>query len=265
MAKETKSNKKTLKILCIIFLCIFLISTFYLVYSYIKGKINETKPNLLDIYKEQGVNIYSEENVENESEKKSEKITALEELQKVNSDIVAYIEIEGTNVSYPVLQAKDNDYYMYRNYKKQNSNDGSIFLDKDVSLNLPSSNFLMYGHNNENGKMFSELLNYKKENYYKEHPTINFVTNEEDAQYEIIAVFYSKVYYQSDKNVFRYYYFVNADTVMDFEYYVINAKKASIYDTGKTAEYGEQLLTLSTCSYHTEDGRFAVVARKVSK
>lgn len=110
--------------------------------------------------------------------------------------------------------------------------------------------------------MFNELLKYNDEEYYKEHPTIRFTTNKEDAEYEIIAVFKSRVYYKSEQNVFRYYYFINAENEEEYNEYVENAKKASLYDTGKTAKYGDQLITLSTCSYHTEDGRFAIVARK---
>jgi len=63
--------------------------------------------------------------------------------------------------------------------------------------------------------------------------------------------------------VFRYYYFINAENEQEFNDYINNSKAASIYDTGITAEYGDKLITLSTCSYHTEDGRFAVVARKM--
>ncbi len=110
--------------------------------------------------------------------------------------------------------------------------------------------------------MFSELLNYKSEEFYKQHPTIKFTTEQEDVEYEIIAVFLSRVYYKSEKNVFRYYYFVNAKNEEEYNNYVENAKEASLYDTGKTAKYGEQLLTLSTCEYSQEDGKFVVVARK---
>lgn len=110
--------------------------------------------------------------------------------------------------------------------------------------------------------MFCELLKYEDENFYNEHQTIRFTTNKEDAEYEIIAVFKSRVYYKSEKNVFRYYYFVDANNKEEFDEFVKSSKKASLYDTGKTAKYGDQLMTLSTCSYHTEDGRFAVVARK---
>ena len=111
--------------------------------------------------------------------------------------------------------------------------------------------------------MFQGLLEYKEESYYKEHPTIRFTTIKEDSEYEIISVFLSRVYYKSEKNVFRYYYFVNANNEQEYNDFVNNAKKVSLYDTGVTAKYGEQLLTLSTCEYSQEDGRFAVVCKKI--
>ena len=113
--------------------------------------------------------------------------------------------------------------------------------------------------------MFQELLKYEKEDFYKKHPIIRFTTNNEDAEYEIISAFKSRVYYKSEKNVFRYYYFVNAKTEAEYNEFVQNAKKASLYNIDKTAQYGDQLITLSTCSYHVEDGRFAVVGRKSIK
>ena len=189
----------------------------------------------------------------------------LEELKKQNNDIVAWLEIPNTKINYPVLQTSDNEYYMTHTYKKENSKDGSIFLDKDYNWDLPSSNLLIYGHNNRNGNMFEDLLKYEDESYYKEHPTIEFTTLDEDCTYEIIAVFKSRVYYKSEENVFRYYFFINAENEDEYNYYVEESKKASLYDTGKTAEYGEQLLTLSTCEYSQEDGRFVIVARKISQ
>ena len=134
----------------------------------------------------------------------------LAELKKQNNDIVAWLEIPDTKINYPVLQGQDNEYYMRHTYNKEYSNDGSIFLDKDYDWNIPSSNLLIYGHNNKNGNMFQDLLKYEDKNYYEEHPTIRFTTVDEEYQYEIISVFKSRVYYKNEKNVFRYYYFINA-------------------------------------------------------
>lgn len=192
---------------------------------------------------------------------KTERMRKLENLQKQNSDIVAWIQIKGTNINYPVVQGSDNSYYLNHNYLKKYSVNGAIFLDKSYQWNPPNSNLLIYGHHST----FKSLLNYQKKNFYVQHPTIRFTTVQEDANYEIIAVFRSKVYYQSQKNVFRYYYFINAKNEEEYNNFIQNSKKAALYDTGKTAHYGEQLITLSTCSYHTKDGRFVVVAKKINE
>lgn len=209
-------------------------------------------------------NEISNNEIENESDVKnqnSERISKLQELQKENSDIKAWIEIENTDINYPVLQGKDNSYYMKHNYKKQYSINGSIFLDKGYSWEKPSCNLLIYGHNNKNGTMFQSLLKYESKNYYEKHPTIRFTTNTQDLIFEIFAVFKSRVYYKNEQNVFRYYYFIDAKNEAEFNDYVNNSKQASLYDTKKTANYGDRLLTLSTCSYHVEDGRFVIVAK----
>ena len=151
---------------------------------------------------------------------------------------------------------------MDHTYEKEYSARGSIFLDKSVNLSLPSSNFLIYGHRNKSGEMFEDLLKYEQISFYQEHKIINFTTLDEDIEYEILSVFRSRVYYQSEKNVFRYYYFINATNEHEYNKFISDAKAASLYDTGIMAKYNEQLLTLSTCAYHTEDGRFAIVAKK---
>ena len=246
---QTKLKNKKYILILILIIIIILIFTYY--------KFCTNKNN----------NILNDINIDKTqiTETKTEKMLQLEELKKQNNDIVAWLEIPNTKINYPVLQTTDNEYYMTHTYKKEYSSDGSIFLDKDYDWNIPSSNLLIYGHNNKNSNMFQDLLKYEDESYYKEHPIIEFTTLDEDCNYEIIAVFKSRVYYKSEKNVFRYYYFINAENEEEYNYYVEESKKASLYDTGKTAEYGEQLLTLSTCEYSQEDGRFVIVARKISQ
>ena len=251
--KKAKHQIKTKnkKYIFILILIIISISAF----TYYKFHTNKNK-NILNDIKIDETQI---------TETKTERMLQLEELKKQNNDIVGWLEIPNTKINYPVLQTTDNEYYMTHTYRKEYSKDGSIFLDKDYNWDVPSSNLLIYGHNNKNGNMFQELLKYEDESYYKEHPTIEFTTVNEDCTYEIIAVFKSRVYYKSEKNVFRYYYFINAENEEEYNNYVEESKKASLYDTGKTAEYGEQLLTLSTCEYSQEDGRFVIVARKISQ
>lgn len=254
---KRNKNKRIRLVLLAIFIMVFIAGICYIgYYMYSKDKAKKDNENILE-------NIEIDNTII--TPQKTEKMLKLEELQKENDEIIGWLEIEGTNINYPVLQAKDNDYYLSHNYKKEKSSAGSLFLDKDFDLVNGSSNYLIYGHRNTQGLMFEDLLKYDNEDFYKQHKNIKFTTNQEDAIYEIMAVFYSRVYYKSEKNVFRYYYFVNAETEEEYNQYVDNAKKVSIYDTGITAQYGEQLLTLSTCEYSQKDGRFAIVAKKVNK
>lgn len=251
MKKQAKHeiNKRHNKSKKIILVLIFIIAFVIAIYTYNKNN-NDNALNEIVIDK---TKITSE---------KTERMLQVEELKKENEDIIGWLEIPNTNINFPVVQGTDNQYYMTHTYKKENSKDGSIFLDKDYNWDLPSSNLLLYGHNNKNGNMFQGLLDYKEESYYKEHPTIKFTTVSEDSEYEILSVFLSRVYYKNENDVFRYYYFINAENEEQYNYYIEESKKVSLYDTGKTAKYGEQLLTLSTCEYSQEDGRFVIVAKR---
>ena len=254
MTKHAKKNKKN-KIIAIIATIILICSISYITISkYINYRKQKEQQEVLNNIK------INEEEI---TEETTERMLKLKELQKENSDIVGWLEIERTGINYPVLQTNNNDYYLTHTYKKENSKNGSIFLDKDYNFSIPSSNLLIYGHNNKNGKMFEELLNYENEEYYKKHPNIRFTTEKWDSTFEIIAVFKSRVYYKDETNVFRYYYFINAENEEEYNYYIEQCKKASLYNIGTSAKYGDQLLTLSTCDYSTANGRFAVVARKI--
>ena len=240
---------------------LIVLSTIYIVKFFsIKKEAIEERNLLNEIKINENIQLTK---VENEQQaKENERIKQVKTLKSENSDIIGWIEIENTKINYPVLQSTDDEYYLNHNYKKEKTEKGSIFLSKDYNWDRPSDNLQIYGHNLGNGEMFQELLKYTDEKFYKEHPNIRFTTANEDSIFEIIAVFKSKVYYKSDKDVFRYYYFINAETEKEYNDFIENAKKASLYKINATAKYKEQLMTLSTCSYHTEDGRFVVVARK---
>lgn len=254
-SEKLKNNNKLKKVLLILLIVILVLCVGYIsYYIYINYKDKKDNTEILNNIEIKQTEI---------TQTKTERMLQLEELQKENEEIIGWLEIEDTNINYPVLQTSNNEYYVTHNYKKEYSSAGSLFLDKDFDLVNGSSNYLIYGHRNKNGLMFEDLMKYEKEEFYKQHTKLKFTTNKEDSIYEILAVFYSRVYYKSEKDVFRYYYFVNANNKEEYNEFVNNSKKVSIYDTGVNAEYGEQLLTLSTCAYHTEDGRFVVVCKKI--
>ena len=188
------------------------------------------------------------------------------ELSERNPDIAAWILIPGTKLNYPVMHTpKDPEYYLYRNFNKEYSSSGVPFIDAKSTLEGQpegqSDNLLIHGHNMKNGSMFAQLLLYKDEEFFKEHPTIEFYTPTGKKNYDIISVFPTKIY--SKKSLeFKYQSFINAKGQGEFDTYVEAINIFSMYDTGIMAKYGDKLMTLSTCAYHTDNGRFVVVAKE---
>lgn len=185
-------------------------------------------------------------------------------LYDMNPDIVGWISIDGTNVDYPVMQTVyDEEYYLHRNYYKEETKSGLPFMDNRCITRLPSTNLIIYGHNMKSGAMFADLLKYESKSYYEKHKFIRFDTIYEEAMYEIIAVFKSNVSYVGE-NTFKFYNFIQADTPEEFENYYNTIRSMSLYDIDATAVSSDYLITLSTCEYSVEDGRFVVVARRIS-
>ena len=109
-----------------------------------------------------------------------------------------------------------------------------------------------------NGSMFSDLCKYESEDFYQEHKTIRFDTLDSFGDYEVIAAFKTVAYSESG---FKYYHFVRAEQEEDFDEFIEGCKELALYDTGVSAEYGDQLITLSTCEYSRTNGRMVVVAK----
>ncbi|MBB6733190.1 class B sortase [Cohnella zeiphila] len=186
-----------------------------------------------------------------------------QELYRRNPDIAGWLKIDGTRINYPIMQnLQDAQFYLNHDFDKKKDKDGLPFLDEHSRIN-GSDILLIHGHDMKSGRMFADLLKYKKESFYKEHAAFQFDTLYEKEEYEIVAVILSKVYRKSD-DVFKYYQIEKATTPAEFESYVQNIKKLALYDTGVTARYGDKLMVLSTCEYSTANGRLAVVARRRS-
>lgn len=187
------------------------------------------------------------------------------EIHELNNHVVGWIKIEGTVIDYPALEVEgDNDYYLKKDFYGNESKYGQIIFDYRCDYETPSTNIILHGHHMADGTMFGGLMKYKKKSYYKEHKYIQFDTLYEEGEYEIFAVFKSKVYNNVD-DVFKYYNFINAESEEEFNEYVKNVKEMSLYDTGVTPVYGDELLALSTCEYSQENGRLVVAARKIKK
>lgn len=196
-------------------------------------------------------------------ESESPEQTAFEKYAAVyeqNSDFVGWISIEETNIDYPVMQTIDTpNYYLKHSFEKQYSDYGVPYVQENCDLGL-SDNCVIYGHHMNNGSMFADLCKYADEDFYRAHKTIRFDTLSGFGEYEVVAVFKTAAYSEQG---FQYYHFVNADSAEDFDAFIAKCKALALYDTGVTAEYGDRLITLSTCEYSRQNGRMVVVAKKI--
>ena len=188
-------------------------------------------------------------------------------LYTTNPDIIGWIEIEDTHINYPVMQTQNNpEFYLRKNFDKEYSVSGVPFMDASSDIFIPTCNWMIYGHHMKDGTMFKDLVKYADRDFYEDHKYIKFDTIYKDGEgvYEVVAAFYSQIYTAED-NVFKYYQYAGITTEAELTTYVAGVKKLSEYDTGVEVQYGDQLITLSTCNYHVGDGkgRFAVVAKKI--
>ena len=196
-------------------------------------------------------------------------------LYEQNPDIIGWLRIEDTIIDYPVMQTmEDEDYYLDYDFNGDANSNGSLILDTDSTAGVgtaqyqyingtaPSTNLIIHGHTMRSGMKFGGLKQFAEESYGKEHSIISFDSLYEKREYELIAVFYSQVYMSTD-DVFKYYNFFQADTQEEFDDWYENIKAMSLYDAGVTAEYGDEFITLSCCSYQVEDGRFVVVGKRI--
>ena len=182
-------------------------------------------------------------------------------LGEQNHDFAGWLSIGGTKIDYPVMfTPEEPEYYLRKAFDGSYAISGSLFIGEGCEPD--GSHVIIYGHHMKDGAMFGSLADYADRDYWAEHPTIRFDTLEADGEYVVLSAFYSRVYKVNENDVFRYYQYADLSEPERFAEFVEQAQEAALYDTGVTAEYGDKLLTLSTCSYHTSDGRFAVVAVK---
>ncbi len=181
-------------------------------------------------------------------------------LHAQNPDFFGWLTIPDTKIDYPVMHTPaEPEKYLYANFQGEYSFGGTPFL--SGSCTDSSTNMIIYAHNLLDGSMFRSLLRYEQKDYWQRHPVIQLTTLYEPREYEVIASFYDRVYYSTEDH-FKFYQFIQAENADEFDEAIAYFKEKALFDTELTAEYGDKLLTLVTCAYHTDNGRFVVVARQ---
>ena len=180
------------------------------------------------------------------------------ELLRYNPDTVGYLSI-GEIVDLPVVQREnDNEYYLTHAYSGEEAREGALFL--DGANRLSDENIIIYGHNMRNGTMFGELSSFGEREFLLKNAVVRFDTLYENALYVPFAMFEASMD-EDDGHYFDVRQIVFDETT--FELFVLKLRGRSVFDVPVEVEYGDQLLTLVTCSYNDDDGRYIVALRKL--
>lgn len=179
----------------------------------------------------------------------------LSQLKAINSEVIGWIRIDGTNIDYPFAQTTDNDKYIRQTiYGTQNAA-GSIFVDCHVEQPFYTQNTILYGHNQRNKQMFHDLVNYEKSEYCQAHPIVSIYLENETRLYQIFSCYVT----QNVSITYDCNYVSNGE----YQLYLNQVQEWSLYDTGVTATTEDEIITLSTCTNDWEDQRFVVHAKRV--
>ena len=182
-------------------------------------------------------------------------------LHDINPDLVGWMEIPGTVIDYPVVQSVyEPNFYLRRNFWKVGATCGTLYAREKCDVFLPADNITIYGHKMAAGTMFADLHKYKDPAFWEAHKYIRFDTIYEKHEYEIFAVFVSS----ADMSIgYAYHIFDVAKGAEDYDAHIQRLRDLALYDTGIVPQYGEKIITLSTCDKSIDQGRLVVVARMV--
>jgi len=184
-------------------------------------------------------------------------------LYNENYDTIGWLKIEDTNIDNVVMYAPYvTEKYLRTDFYGEHSTRGCLYIAENCDF-FKSDNLIIYGHNMSDDSMFGTLDYFAEEDFYKTHKTFTFDTIYEKRTYEVVAAIKTAIPADS-VDCFRYYEYTGKNDTEMFNQYVDFIAENQLYDTGVKLQEGDEILTLSTCSYHTEQGRFIVVARRIS-
>lgn len=171
-------------------------------------------------------------------------------LREQNTDVLGWIVIPNTKVSYPLVQGEDNDYYLNHTWRKTRSVVGAIFVEQQSSADLTDFNTIIYGHRMNNRSMFGRLLDYKKQSYWQDHPRFYITDDSGTHTYEIFAAYEPAV--GSTPYCIRFSNDTEKQTFINY------GLEHSVIETGVVPEVTDRIVTLSACTGNGHATRWVV-------
>ena len=263
--KENKAKKIILIILAVICVAVLVFSLYQGMIIYIPQKQEQQRFEELRQIVEQDGEGKSDSSQPPEAETKSsspaeENRSGFVDIVRINDDFRGWLKIKDMVIDYPVVKSSDDDpeFYLHRDYDKNYSFSGTPFIGAGADEN--SDAFVVYAHNMNNGTMFGTLDNYADKGWAEQHPYIEFDIPGENRVYRVFAAFQTTI---GSEDEFAYYDKVGKLTDEDYKAFVKEIKDASVMETGDSPAEKTQIIMLSTCSYHADNGRFVVAAYRV--
>ena len=245
--KDKKYKKKIIFSIIFIIFVLIMIVTGIMIFKW--AKENKKTNDIIDDIKN---TISVDENVEN----KDKYNVNFEELKQTNSDTIAWIKVNGTNIEYPIVKTNNNDFYMTHSFDKSYNSAGWVFMDYENRFDGTDNNMVIYAHNRKDGTLFGTLKNILTEEWQsnEENFTIPFITENEKAEYQVFSV------YRIENE--DYYITTNFGTNNEYQKFIDKIKSRSVKDFEIDVTTEDSILTLSTCA---DNNKYRVVlhAKKV--
>ncbi|MBQ3052178.1 MAG: class B sortase [Clostridia bacterium] len=257
---NSKDNLKQIiiKVLFLLSLAVFIVSSVFIADYFLTNDKEDS------IIKESRSLWHQNESGKTEDKDKASSPTKI--LLKQNSDFKGWITIDGTKIDNPIYQTDNNNYYINHNQNKEKSSYGALFFDCEnvITEKKIDKNLVVFGHEMKNGSMFGQLKKLKNLSFYKEHSTIGLNVLGQQSVYRIYAVYILNAKKADDNGNIYNIYRQSFNDSQDFNEWVSQAKERSIIETKVEVEYGDDILTLVTCSRDFEDARLVVMAKKLT-
>lgn len=172
-----------------------------------------------------------------------------------NEDVVGWLYCEDTNIHYPVVQGKDNDYYLHHGYDRKESRAGAIFVDAENRPGFADSNTILYGHHMKNGSMFAHLADFADQEFFDAHPVMWLLTPEQTFKVELLGGYLTSA--DSDS------YTIFTGACEEFDEYLEGAAADSDVQAETETPCDGRYIMLSTCEYDFADARYVLHGRLV--
>lgn len=253
---HTKRKKKNGNKILLVCFGVFAIVLGGYIYKTKSDTYSETVQNYKEVQEEVADVVVPEEtNNKPKEEKVADYKTTFKSMKERNSDYVGWINVPGTKINYPVVQGKDNDFYLTHNFDKQKDIGGGVFVSYNVSSPFLGKNTVIHSHHMKNGTMFGTLKKYKDKKFLEQNPYVYITTETGQYKYKIFSVFVE----EANKETYA------VDFVDNLEFYKFanELKSKSAYDTGVAVSQDDKIIMLSTCSYEIENARLVVSAKLI--